>query len=151
MEEMDREGWFRQFPELPYGIPDEDVWESGVEKDHGRIKRRKIRTVTDIGFPIGKKDWKDLAAITGCRGRRTAGNETSVTDRYFIGNKDIPAEEFGKDIRGYWGIENDLHWMSGVNFREDGCRAWKDNSPKNLNILRKITLTRFRAVDGGNG
>ncbi|MDR1986079.1 MAG: ISAs1 family transposase, partial [Treponema sp.] len=40
-------------------------------------------------------------------------------------------------------------WMLDVNFKEDGCRARKDNSPKNLNILRKIGLTRLRAIDGG--
>jgi hypothetical protein len=39
--------------------------------------------------------------------------------------------------------------MLDVNFREDGCRARKDNSPKNLNILRKAALSRLRAVDGG--
>ncbi|MDR2070364.1 MAG: ISAs1 family transposase [Treponema sp.] len=134
----------RQTKELP-----EDVWESGVEKGHGRIEQRRVRTVTDIGFLSGKKDWKDLATVIEVRGRRTAGDETSVTERYFISNKDIPAEEFGKDIRGHWGIENGLHWMLDVNFGEDGCRARKDNSPKNLNILRKAAISLLRAVDGG--
>jgi predicted transposase YbfD/YdcC len=77
------------------------------------------------------------------------GDKTSVSVRYFISDKDISAEEFGKDIRGHWGIENGLHWMLDVNFREDGCRARKDNSPKNLNILRKVGLSLLRAVDGG--
>jgi hypothetical protein len=48
-----------------------------------------------------------------------------------------------------WGIENGLHWMHDVNFNEDGCRASKDNSPKNLNILRTVALNLLRAVDGG--
>jgi predicted transposase YbfD/YdcC len=125
------------------------VWESGVEQDHGRIEQRRIRTVTDIGFLRGKKDWKYLATIIGCRGRRTVRGVTTVTVRYFISNKDIPAEGFGKDIRGHWGIENGLHWMLDMNFKEDGCRARKDKSPKNLNILRKTALTRLRAIDGG--
>ena len=77
------------------------------------------------------------------------GDETRVSVRYFISNKDIPAEGFRKDIRGYWGIENGLHWMLDVNVKEDGCRGRKDNSPKNLNILRKVTLRLLRAVDGG--
>jgi predicted transposase YbfD/YdcC len=127
----------------------EDLWESEVEKDHGRIERRRIRTVRDIGFLSGKNDWKDLETIIECRGTRSIGEVTTVTCRYFISNKDGPAEEFGKDIRGHWGIENGLHWMLDVNFREDGCRARKDNSPKNLNILRKVALSRLRAIDGG--
>jgi predicted transposase YbfD/YdcC len=127
----------------------EDLWESEVEKDHGRIERRRIRTAKDIGFLSGKGDWKDIRTIIECRGSRTTGDTTTVTNRYFISNKDIPAEELGKDIRGHWGIENGLHWMLDVNFKEDGCRARKDNSPKNLNILRKVALSRLRAVDGG--
>jgi predicted transposase YbfD/YdcC len=121
----------------------------GNEKDHGRIEQRRIRTATDIGFLSGKKDWKDIKTIIECQGTRGIGEVTTVTCRYFISNNDAPAEEFGKDIRGHWGIENGLHWMLDVNFREDGCRARKDSSPKNLNILRKIALSRLRAVDGG--
>jgi predicted transposase YbfD/YdcC len=127
----------------------EDVWESGVEKGHGRIERRRIRTATETGFLSGKKEWKDLTSIIECRTTCTVGDETTVSVRYFISNKDIAAEGFGKDIRGHWGIENGLHWMLDVNFREDGCRARKDNSPKNLNILRKVALHLLRAVDGG--
>jgi predicted transposase YbfD/YdcC len=126
-----------------------DMWESDIEKDHGRIERRRIRTVTDIGFLSGKKDWKDLTTIIESRGRRTVGEVTTVTNRYFISNKDVSAEAFGRDIRGQWGIENGSHWMLDVNFREDGCRARKDNSPKNLNILRKIAFSRLKAIDGG--
>jgi predicted transposase YbfD/YdcC len=100
----------------------EDIWRSEVEKDHGRIERREIRTV---------------------------GEQTTVTDRYYISSLDEDALKFGEIIRGHWSIENQLHWMLDVCFNEDGCRARKDNSPKNLNILRKIALSRLRAIDGG--
>ncbi|MDR2096014.1 MAG: ISAs1 family transposase [Treponema sp.] len=90
-----------------------------------------------------------MTTVIEVRGTRTRGNETTVSTRYFISNKDAPTEVLGKDTRGHWGIENGLHWMLDVNIREDGCRARKDNSPKNLNIVRKITLSRLRAVDGG--
>jgi len=36
-----------------------------------------------------------------------------------------------------------------VSFGEDGCRARKDNSPKNLAALRKIALGLLRAADTG--
>jgi predicted transposase YbfD/YdcC len=79
----------------------EDVWESEVENGHGRIEQRRIRTVVDTGFLSGKKGWKDLTTIIECRGTRMVGDKTSVSVRYFISDKDIPAEEFGKDIRGH--------------------------------------------------
>jgi len=42
-----------------------------------------------------------------------------------------------------------LHWALDVSFGEDGCRARKDNSPKNLTVLRKIALGRLRAINAG--
>ncbi|MDR2662724.1 MAG: ISAs1 family transposase [Treponema sp.] len=127
----------------------EDLWESGPEKDHGRIEKRRIRTVTDIDFLSGKKDFKDLKTIIECRSERTIGESTSVAFRYYISNKDIPADELGEIIRGHWSIENNLHWSLDISFNEDGCRARKDNSPKNLNILRKVGLFLLRAIDAG--
>ncbi|MDR1985738.1 MAG: ISAs1 family transposase [Treponema sp.] len=116
------------------------------------MEQRRVRTVRDIGFLSGKQDWKGLTAGIEVRGRRRAGNETSGTGRYFISNKDIWAEAFGKDIRGqHWEIEKGLHWMLEVNIREEGYRERQDNFPENLNMLRKLAISLLRAVDGGNG
>ncbi|MDE6707065.1 MAG: ISAs1 family transposase [Oscillospiraceae bacterium] len=43
-------------------------------------------------------------------------------------------------VRKHWSIENQLHWCLDVIFREDASRAKKDNSPLNMNVLRKIAL-----------
>ena len=43
-------------------------------------------------------------------------------------------------MRKHWSIESQLHWSLDVVFREDASRARKDNSPLNMNILRKIAL-----------
>jgi predicted transposase YbfD/YdcC len=127
----------------------EDIWESGLEKDHGRIERRRIRTACGIGFLTGKRQWKDIKTIIEYRCERTVQEETTITYRYYISNKDAPADEFGRIIRSHWPIENNLHWALGVSFGEDGCRARKDNPPKNLTVLRKIALGQPRAIDAG--
>lgn len=127
----------------------EDIWESETEKDHGRIEKRRIRTVCDIGFLTGRKQWKDIKTIIEYRCERTFQGETKITDKYYISSKNASAEEFGRIIRNHWSIENNLHWALDVSFGEDGCRARKDNSPKNLTVLRKIALGRLRAIDAG--
>lgn len=65
------------------------------------------------------------------------------------------AEEFAKYQRSNWGIENSLHWVLDVAFREDDSRVRKDNAPENLSILRHMTLnllkqekTRKRGIKG---
>jgi len=127
----------------------EDIWESDFEKDHGRIERRRIRTACDIDFLTGKKQWKDIKTIIEYRCERTVGGETTITYKYYISSKDAFADEFCLIIRNHWSIENNLHWALDVSFGEDGCRARKDNSPKNLTVLRKIALGRLRAINAG--
>jgi len=63
------------------------------------------------------------------------------------GARGCQAEEFARIIRGHWSIENDLHWALDVSFGEDACRTRKDNSPKNLAVLRQMALRLLHVVD----
>jgi hypothetical protein len=131
MEELgrDREERFRQFLELPHGIPDEDAFRRIFER-------------------------LNPAALMKCPrnrlgGKSEAGGRQAAADGLTIRGSGQEGKHQAVHLVSAWVNENSLHWMPDVNFREDGCRARKDNSPKNLNILRKIALSRQRAVDGG--
>jgi predicted transposase YbfD/YdcC len=123
-----------------------DRWESELEKDHGRIERRSVTVATNLDWFEGSKTWKDVAAIIRYRCIRTVGEQTSVTDRYYISSMVSDAKTFARLIRGHWSIENRLHWSLDVLFREDASQVKKENAPMNLNILRKIALSRLRAT-----
>jgi predicted transposase YbfD/YdcC len=125
----------------------EDVWQGKLEKGHGRLERREVRTVTDIDWLENKDMWKDLKAIIQYRTYRTEiGGETVKRDHYYISSAAFFADEFCKYIRGHWSIENNLHWSLDVIFREDGSRARSGNGALNLNILRKLALKRLRGL-----
>ena len=62
---------------------------------------------------------------------------------------ELAPEKFGQLIRGHWSIENQLHWCLDVVFGEDASHARKDNSPLNLNMLRKFALSLLKATDVG--
>jgi predicted transposase YbfD/YdcC len=123
-----------------------DQWHSALEKDHGRIERRSVTTVTSLGWLANKKAWQDLAAIIRYRCSRTVGGVTTVTDRYYISSMAASAERFGSAIRGHWSIENKLHWCLDVQFHEDASQVRKNRAPESLNVLRKIALARLRAT-----
>jgi len=129
----------------------EDIWEGGLEKDRGRLERRRVRAACEIGFLSGRKKRKGLKTIIEYRGERTAlsDGKTTTNTRCYISNRDCTAEEFARIILGHWSMENNLHWTLDVSFGEDGCRARKDSSPKNLAVLRKISLGLLRAADTG--
>jgi predicted transposase YbfD/YdcC len=117
-----------------------DVWQSGIEKDHGRIEKREVMTEEDLGFMTSKERWKDLKTIIQYRCTRTEGDKTTTESRYYISDLSIDAEKASKLIRGHWSIENRLHWFLDVCFGEDSCRVRTKHAPENLNILRKIAL-----------
>jgi predicted transposase YbfD/YdcC len=72
--------------------------------------------------------------------QREKGKESVQTDRYYISSGDFSADGFLKYICGYRSIENQLHWMLDIVFRENECRVRTGNETLNLNILRKMAL-----------
>ena len=78
--------------------------------------------------------------------RRREINGTASRERaFYIGSKGVTtAEFFAKASRSHWGIENSLHWVLDVTFREDDCRIRKDHAPHNFTALRKFALALLR-------
>ena len=124
--------------------------ERTLEKDHGRIEKREYYLETKIDWLTQREDWMDLNGIgmvrTSVINQKTG--ELSQESRYFITSlTDI--HKFANAVRRHWSIESQLHWQLDVSFDEDASRARKDNSPLNLNILRKQALSMLNQADFG--
>ncbi|MTJ19020.1 ISAs1 family transposase, partial [Dolichospermum sp. UHCC 0299] len=59
---------------------------------------------------------------------------------YYISSLTNNAKLLGESVRTHWGIENSLHWVLDVAFREDDCRIRKDNAPQNFAVIRHIAV-----------
>src|SRR5262249_37452518 len=70
--------------------------------------------------------------------------KSSVEVRYFLSSLSEDARLVARSIRHHWGIENRLHWVLDVAFREDDCRIRKDNAPQNLAVIRHLALNLLR-------
>jgi predicted transposase YbfD/YdcC len=121
-----------------------EIWRSPLEKGHGRIEKREVRVVSEVDWLEGKEAWPGLQTLLQYRCFRTENEQTSVTDRYYISSFETSAEQFAYLLRNHWSIENRLHWVLDVVFHEDDAKARKDNSPMNLNILRKIAMSALK-------
>ena len=66
--------------------------------------------------------------------------KTSIETRYYISSLPNDAQKQGESVRSHWGIENSLHCVLDVGFREDDCRIRKDNAPPNFARIRHISL-----------
>ena len=109
---------------------------------YGNI-RHKLEDIIIIGLCTiicGGEDFADREAFGKSRQEQIAENgEIREFTRYFITSLTV-LETFADSVRKHWSIENQLHWCLDVVFREDASRARKDNSPLNLNVLRKTAL-----------
>lgn len=132
------------FQDVPPETTEEIDYHKSLNKDHGRIEVRECWTTSAIEWIDGKDKWAGLKSICAVRSTRTIGEETKQETRYFISSLGAGAQRMGKIVRAHWGIENSLHWVLDVAFREDECRKRKDNSAENFAVLRHITLNLLK-------
>lgn len=131
--------------ELGFDGIEHDTYET-VEKGHGRIETRQCWAISGSGLSYirGLCEWKNLNSVVMVKAERRIGDSVSVESRYYISSLKGDARRLLRAIRGHWGIENSLHWVLDIAFREDESRVRKDNSPENLAVLRHITLNLLK-------
>jgi len=118
-----------------------------VDKNHGRIEMRQCWT---IAYPSldgclrGADNWRGLTTLVKVRSERIIGDERSVEDRYFIASYRDSARCILQHVREHWHIENSLHWVLDIAFREDESRIRKGNGPQNFAVLRHIALNLLK-------
>jgi predicted transposase YbfD/YdcC len=118
-----------------------------VEKDHGRIETRRAWWVTELSWMDRtlRERWPKLAGVGMIERQREINGKISRERVFYIGSKGITsAASFAQAARSHWGIENSLHWVLDVTFREDDCRVRKDHAPHNFATLRKFALSVLR-------
>lgn len=109
-----------------------------TDKDHGRIERREHYIVYNIDWLYGKDNWQNLSMIGMTRNYREINGEVSIQEKYYISDLKLSGEEFARVVRSHWSIENNLHWILDVHFREDWSLCKEENALKNLATIRKI-------------
>jgi predicted transposase YbfD/YdcC len=121
--------------------------ERTVNKGHGRLETRWCWTISDpelLQALRGTKDWPKLQSVVKVQAKRDDGQQVTIEDRYYLSSLDGNARKQLAATRTHWGIENSLHWVLDIAFREDECRVRKDHSAQNLAILRHIALNLLK-------
>ena len=90
------------------------------------------------------EDWEGLSQIVFVESQRTIRGESSVERRYYICSARLSAQELLQFSRSHWGIENKLHWVLDMAFREDECRVRQGYGAENLARLRHIALNLLK-------
>jgi predicted transposase YbfD/YdcC len=118
-----------------------------VEKDHGRLETRRYTWVSRLDWmerPM-RSQWRKLAGVGMVERRREIAGRVSVERSFYIGSCGVDsAQTLARAARGHWGVENQLHWVLDVVFREDDCRVRRGHGARNFSALRKFALSLLR-------
>lgn len=124
------------------------------DKEHGRIESRVCYvvdlTAEDFDWILSEdlEQWPALHSIILIRATRYLKNEQiEVQERYFLSSlrlEQCSAADINKIVRSHWAVENQLHWVLDVAFKEDAARIRKDNADQNFAIIRRLVLSLLK-------
>ena len=118
-----------------------------VNKGHGRLEIRECwATEKEEYLALVRKhqNWKGLRSVVRIVSQRNFGEKVETQTRYFISSLPADAKIILKVKRSHWKIENQLHWVLDIAFREDESRVRKDHSSENLAVLRHVALNLLK-------
>lgn len=122
--------------------------DKSIDKAHGRIEERTVRVCHDLRYLIDSQErWPGLCALIEVTRQRTSvrsGSSSTETAYYIASNLSAECSETARLIRGHWGIENSLHWVLDMAFREDEARHRAKNCAKNMATMRQFTLNLIK-------
>ena len=119
-----------------------------VEGDHGRIETRTTTVIHDVAWLQKRHNWPGLEAIVIIDSIRELRDKTEHETRFFITSLTLPASQLGPIVRSHWAIENSLHWVMDMVFRDDECRLRTDHAPANFTTIKHMALNLIRRAPG---
>ena len=125
-----------------------------VNKGHGRIEHRRCWSIADpecLSYLSPRGEWRGLRSVAKVTGERHIGEEVSIESRFYISSLSGNAEQLLWAIRTHWGIENSLHWVLDIAFREDESRIRTGHGPENLATIRHAALNLLRQETTSKG
>jgi predicted transposase YbfD/YdcC len=122
------------------------------EKGHGRYEQRTVQALParEYRSEAQRALWAGVLSLVmvtrGVWEQATEGPSTEV--RYFLSSLPPVARRIGSASRGHWSIENGLHWVLDVVFREDARRVYDRTTAENVALLYRLALSLLRGDPG---
>jgi len=115
-----------------------------VDGDHGRIESRAITVIHDIDWLQERHAWPGLKSVIMVESTRETSHKTERETRFYITSLVLLASQMAPLVRDHWAVENSLHWVLDMVFRDDECRLRTDDAPANFTTLKHMALNLIR-------
>ena len=137
------------------GSSDIEIHET-EERGHGRLEKRTYEAISTTLLPeYSRSFYKGSQKLIRVRRERTLltepDKEKKVKTWFYITSLDEPVSSLGQRVRRHWSVENELHHVLDVQFKEDDVRAFSANLASNLSVIRKVSLNLISTSARGKG
>jgi predicted transposase YbfD/YdcC len=121
-----------------------------IDGDHDRIETRITTVIHDVEWLQDRHDWPGLKAVVMVESSREISGKIEQEKRFYITSLVMLAHLVGPAVRSHWSIENSLHWVMDMLFRDDECRVRNDHAPANFTTIKHMAHNLLRNAPGKN-
>jgi predicted transposase YbfD/YdcC len=125
-----------------------------LDKGHGRLETRRYAVSNETDWLAGDRRYPgeprfpDLRAIAMVEAEVERGGAVTVARRFYLCSAALSPARLAQAVRGHWGIENRLHWVLDVIFREDQSRLRTGHGAHNMAVVRHFAINAVRLAKG---
>lgn len=119
-----------------------------VDGDHGRIETRTTTVIHDVAWLQERHNWPGLNGVVIVDSTREIDGKTEHETRFYVTSLLLLATQLGLIVRNHWAVENSLHWVMDMVFRDDECRVRTDHAPANFTTIKHMALNLLRRAPG---
>ncbi len=120
--------------------------DESVDSGHGRIETRTTTVIHDVDWLRKRHSWPGLNGVVVIQSTREIGSKTEYETRLYITSLVLAAHLIGPIVRSHWAIENSLHWVLDMVFRDDESRVRTDHAPANFTTIKHMAHNLTRRV-----
>jgi predicted transposase YbfD/YdcC len=119
-----------------------------VDGDHGRIETRATTVIHNVAWLQDRHQWPGLKGVVMVESTRESADRIERETRFYITSLDLRAQRMAQIVRSHWAVENSLHWVMDMVFRDDECRLRKNHAPANFTTIKHMAHNLIRKAKG---